>query len=279
MAALRQSKTFATSFVVTQDVEDIATQIRHTAANTVTTSPLNVWFIGEAHDNDFDKRRRREVFDALADHPKIVLAVERSLVSVDDATNLVLENNGLKSKDDGRNKQIVGFLEEKLENTPNARTVVFLFGQEHEFLICQHLLRQLPATLGINWTSCLPIDMSLKDRLSYFPSLFSTVGKKPIGYCENNGNDYLLKLLEKGYVHDHFNLDLYSAEQIGSLFTKSIYAIYFKNDVYTSHQRRMIEREGTAAVAIRRINGAYTAAAKIIKKDDVPAAEKGTLSV
>ena len=279
MATLRQTKTFTTSFVVTQDIEDIVRDIRHQAQHALPGGPLNVWFIGEAHNSDFDKRRRREVFDGLANQPKIVLAVERTLVASGDADNVVLENNDLKSADDGRNRQIVGMVEEALSTQPAACTVVFLFGQMHEHPVCQHLLRELPSTRTIDWMSCLPIEMSLKDRLSYFPSLFSTVGKRPIGYCENTGDNYLLKLLEKGYVHEHFNIDLYSAEQIGLLFTRSIYAIYFKDDVYTAHQRRMLEREGTAAVAIRRINGAYTTAAKLISKDDVPKAEAGTLNV
>lgn len=276
MAFLKQSSTFTTSFVVNRDVEDITNQIVQAAGSpALQGAPLMVYFLGEAHNNDFDITRRRMVFDALKGNAKILLAVERTLVKSDDATNLALEMNDLKSADDGRNRQIVGLVLEKLESMTTVRVVVFFYGQEHEPHICKYMLQELPQSQGLNWVTCLPIEISLKNKLSYFPSLFSTSGKRPVGYCENRGSDYLLKLLEKGYVLEPFNVDLYSAEQVRSLFTKTLYAIYFKDDTYAKHQRKAVEQEGTSAVTIKRINGAYTVVAKILTKEQVDDAEAG----
>lgn len=276
MAILKQSSIFPTSFVVTRDVDDIVGQIK-TAAGIpqMPGGSLNVFFLGEAHNNDFDIARRREVFEQLKNDNRIVLAVERTLVSQDDATNVVVEMNDLKSVDDGRNRQIVGMVQEKFSSAANACVVVFFYGQEHEPHICKHMLKELAPTLGLNWVTCLPIDVALKNRLSHFPSLFSTKGKRPVGYCENNGNNYLLKLLEKGYVLEPFNIDLYAAAQVGSLFSKTIYAIYFKDDTYAKHQRKPVEQEGSSVVNIKRISGAYTVVAKILTKDQVGPAEAG----
>src|SRR5207253_4905876 len=55
----------------------------------------------------------------------------------------VLEMNDLKSSDDGRNTQIVGLLQEKLEETPAARVLVFFYGMEHESHICKYMLKEL----------------------------------------------------------------------------------------------------------------------------------------
>jgi len=281
MAILKNSSTFVTSFVLTRDVEDIVGQINEAAALRATPgAPLTVYYLGEAHNVDFDIKRRQKVFDALRDDAKIILTVERTLVKPDEASNLVLEMNDLKSSDDGRNKQIVGLLEEKLQGTPTARVIVFFYGQEHESHVCKYMLKELDKTLTLNWVTCLPIEMSLKSKLDFHPSLFSTVGKRPVGYCDRGGEDFLLRLLEKGYVLEPFNLDLYSGESAQRYLPKeSIYAVYFKNDTYAAHSRKAVESEGTSGVLIRRFNGAHTCVAKQITKAQIAKAESGKLDV
>lgn len=278
MAILLSSKNFETSFVVRTDIDRLIEHIRSTAASALPGSPYTVYFLGEAHSNDFDVRRRGGVYEALMDDRRVMLALERTFAKAGDADNMVVESNDLKSADDGRNAQIVGLVWSLANQMKAARTIVFFYGQEHENPIYKHLIRTFDDTVKLNWITCLPVEMALKEKLSYYPSTFSTVGKKPVGYCATSDTDYLLKLLEKGYVLEPFNLELSSGESARStIFTRSAYAIYFKNETYAAHQRKGVIAEGVAPVKIQRINGAYTVVARKISMDDIPKAEAGTL--
>src|SRR5690606_23756378 len=101
VAILLSSKNLETSFVVRTDIDRLIEHIRSTAASALPGSPYTVYFLGEAHSNDFDVRRRGGVYEALMDDRRVMLALERTFAKAGDADNMVVESNDLKSADDG----------------------------------------------------------------------------------------------------------------------------------------------------------------------------------
>jgi hypothetical protein len=75
-----------------------------------------------------------------------------------------------------------------------------------------------------------------------------------------------------------FNLELCSAESArAAIVGDNAYAIFFKNTTYNEHQRKLVSKEGSTGVDIKRITGAYTTVAKPLSRSDIAKAETGKL--
>jgi hypothetical protein len=278
MATLASTTTFESRYVVRSDAEAIEREVIDSAKPGLPGAPLTVWFVGEAHSSQFDVLRRQALVTRLADQPRVLLALERTFIKPGSIDNAVVENNDENSSSDARNRQIVAFVLDYIGSNPGVRTIVFLFGYQHVVPIQRHLLRQLPATATVNWVDCPDVDTAAGQRMAHQPAMFGVAGRKPVGYCEANESDHRLKLLERGHVVVPFNLDVFSAGVANmGIVGRAAYALFFKNTTFHDHQRKMIDKDGSGGVDIKRINGAYTVVLKPLAKTDIATAETGKL--
>lgn len=266
MAVITGTEIVPTTWESQRDADEIiklATQCAGAAANGMT-----VCFVSETHNVGFDLRRRNAVLQGLANDDRIILVVERGMITGRAGTNVVEEDSGkATSSADSRNVSTLDLVKHHIKQTDRNynKVVVFLFGDRHEGPIKTHIVGVFD-NLNIRWIRCPSITDHIANEPVSHPATFSTVGMVPAGYVEHYplNPDYLLQLLQKGRVHEAFNAELVAPS---SLFSPQAYAFYFANQTYHNRVRGWVMAEGSADVsAIVRFNGAHVVKVVLIAK-------------
>ena len=274
MARISNPKKLETTWDLYRDIEAITEAINTAKSIRGLTTVI---FLREYHNSAFDVARRMAVFENFRDSDDVVLVFERTLHTGALRDNHIEEKNELKSSDDGRNSQIVSFLKDHLEGVGSyARTIAIFFGGLHEPYIKGYIERTFPHTLSVNWT----VVSSMREYVEAMPPAhhaqrFVMLGTKPVGYNETKRDDHRMQMLEKGRVVEGFNVDITSAKHLSG--TGPLYAIFFIDKKENEQYRQWAEEEGVTTLQWVRMNGANRVVAKLLKRENVPRAETGTL--
>ena len=277
---------FVLSFQTTFSVSEDIALLKQMIADAIKETPkgeFTVFFIGEAHSDPFDVERRQAILEKFVGHRGCLLVTERTFADNHPKGNIVHERSTASSSDPSRNEEIVKALLTKLDGSADVRTVVFLFGEDHEFkttgehAMIRERLEAAWKKTEVIWYSCPSVTTALA-KLPVNPSaMFIIKGRPPAGYVVSytNAKDYKLAALEKGHLVSDYNVKLLP---VGCAEMGNAFAIYYEDSQHNSKIRNQVNDEGEADVTIVRLGQVNRVTARRVARNQLTAAEDGALS-